>query len=163
MNNNPCVNNNFFIILFIVFSFQQNKQYPNAYLMLSLILCQLCPLNSEGKLVYISPHKRNPREEINSNLARFDNGKRLMVEAHKSKPVFMSHPRKMVGSNFVPTYHHCGVISHIRPHCSLLRQKQNHVARLIPRGHPRKHAKRGVSRIVDIPSIAYQGQLMKKI
>ena len=119
--------------------------------------------NSEGKLVYISPHKRNPREEINSNLARFDNGKRLMVEAHKSKPVFRSHPRKMVGSNFVPSYHHCGVVSHIRPHCSLLRQKQNHVARLIPRGSPRKHAKRRVSRIVDIPSIAYQGQFVKKI
>lgn len=119
--------------------------------------------NSEGKLVYISPHKRNPREEINSNLARFDNGKRLMVEAHKSKPVFRSHPRKMVGSNFVPSYHHCGVVSHIRPHCSLLRKKQNHVARLIPRGSPRKHAKRGVSRIVDIPSIAYQGQFVKKI
>ena len=119
--------------------------------------------NSEGKLVYISPHKRNPRVEINANLARFDNGKRLMVEAHKSKPVFRSHPRKMVGSNFVPTYHYCGVISHIRPYCSLLRQKQNHFARLIPRGSPGKHAKRGVSRIVDIPSIAYQGQLVKKI
>ena len=119
--------------------------------------------NSEGKLVCISPHKRNPRVEINANLARFDNGKRLMVEAHKSKPVFRSHPRKMDGSNFVPTYHHCGVVSHIRPHCSLLRQKQNHVARLIPRGSPRKHAKRGVSRIVDIPSITYQGQLLKKI
>ena len=85
--------------------------------------------NSEGKLVYISPHKRNPREEINANLARFDNGKRLMVEAHKSKPVFRSYLRKMVGSNFVPTYHHCGFISHIRSHCSLLRKKQNHVAR----------------------------------
>ena len=119
--------------------------------------------NSEGKLVYISPHKRNPKVKINANLARFDNGKRLMVEAHKSKPVFRSYLRKMVGSNFVPTYHHCGFINHIRPHCSLLRQKQNHVARLIPRGSPRDHAKRGVSRIVDIPSIAYQGQLVKKI
>ena len=114
----------------------------------------------------------NPKVEINANLARFDNGKRLTVEAHKSKLVFRSHPRKMVGSNFVPTYHHCGFINHIRPHCSLLRQKQNHVARLIPRGSPRDHAKRGVSRIVDIPSIArivdipsiaYQGQLVKKI
>lgn len=133
---------------------------PN--LMLSLILCQVCPLTPKANwytfLLIIGILKW-----INANLARFDNGKRLMVEAHKSKPVFRAQPRKMVGSNFVPNYHHCGFISHIRPHCSLLRQRQNHVTRLIPRGSPRKHAKRGVSRIVDIPSIAYQGQLVKKI
>lgn len=124
---------------------------PN--LMLSLILCQVCPLTPKANwytfLLIIGILKW-----INANLARFDNGKRLMVEAHKSKPVFRAQPRKD---------HHCGFISHIRPHCSLLRQKQNHVTRLIPRGSPRKHAKRGVSRIVDIPSIAYQGQLVKKI
>ena len=31
MNSTPRVNSNFFIIFFIVFSFQQNKRYPNAH------------------------------------------------------------------------------------------------------------------------------------
>ena len=44
----------------------------------------------------------------------------------------------MGGYKFVPTCHHCGVIGHIRPQCSLLKKEQNHVARSLlkrPWGH----------------------------
>ena len=33
MNSNRSMNNNFFIIFFIVFNFHQNKQYPNRFLL----------------------------------------------------------------------------------------------------------------------------------
>ena len=39
---------------------------------------------------------------------------------------------------FVPTCHHCGVIGHIRPQCSLLKKEKNHVVRSLlkmPWGH----------------------------
>ena len=39
----------------------------------------------------------------------------------------------MDGSKFVSTYHHCFVIGHIRPQCSLLKKEQNHVARSLPK------------------------------
>ena len=38
MNSNLCVNSNFFIIIFIVFSFQQDKRYLNRHLLFSLFL-----------------------------------------------------------------------------------------------------------------------------
>ena len=47
----------------------------------------------------------------------------------RSKPLFRSQLRDLNGSNFVPTCHHCGVISHIRPQCSMLKREQNHVTR----------------------------------
>ena len=55
---------------------------------------------SKDKSVYIPPHKRNQKVER---------------EALKPKPSFRSHPRDLSGSKFVPTCHHCDVISHIRP------------------------------------------------
>ena len=63
---------------------------------------------SNDKLVYISPHKRNQKVER---------------KALKPKPLFRSHPRELSGSKFVPTCYHCGVISHIRPQCSMLKRE----------------------------------------
>ena len=72
----------------------------------------------KDKSVYIPPHKRNQKVER---------------KALKPKPSFRSHPRDLNGSNFVLTYHHCGMISHIRPQCSMLKREQNHVARSLPK------------------------------
>ena len=66
-------------------------------------------------------------------------------KAFKPKPMFRSHPRELSGSKFVPTCHHCGVIGHIRPQCSMLKKEQNHGARSLPKkpsgafGHLRPH------------------------
>ena len=57
--------------------------------------------------VYVSPFKRNHKE--NTYFARLDKGKSSDVNAEIFKPM--------------STCHLCGVIGHIRPNCSLLRQK----------------------------------------
>ena len=57
----------------------------------------------------------------------------LERKALKPKPSFRSHPRDLNGSKFVPTCHHCGVISHIRPQCSMLKREQNYVASSLPK------------------------------
>ena len=69
---------------------------------------------SKGKSVYIPPHKRNQKVE-----------RKIL----NPKPSFRSHPRDLNESKFVLTYHHCGVIGHLRPQCSLLKREQNYVAR----------------------------------
>ena len=69
---------------------------------------------SKDKSVYIPPHKRNQKVER---------------KALKPKPSFRSHPRDLNGYKFVLTCHHCGVISHIRPQCSI----QNRVVRSLPK------------------------------
>ena len=53
---------------------------------------------SKDKSLYIPPHKRNLKVER---------------KAIQSKPPFRSQPKVLDGSEFVPTYHHCGVIGHI--------------------------------------------------
>ena len=73
---------------------------------------------SKDKSVYIPSHKRNQKVER---------------KAFKPKPMFRSHPRELSGSKFVPTRDHCGVISHIRPQCSMLKKEQNHGARSLPK------------------------------
>ena len=73
---------------------------------------------SKNKSVYIPPHKRNQKGER---------------KALKPKPLFRSHPRELSGSKFVPTCHHCDVISHIRPQCHKLKREKTHVARSLPK------------------------------
>ena len=73
---------------------------------------------AKDKSVYIPPHKRNQKVER---------------KAPKPKPLFRSHLRELSGSKFVPTCHHCGVIGHIRPQCSMLTKEQNHGARSLPK------------------------------
>ena len=64
--------------------------------------------SSKDKSVYIPPHKSNHKVER---------------DALKPKPLFRPHPRDLDGSKFVPTCHHCSVIGHIRPKCSLLKRE----------------------------------------
>ena len=73
---------------------------------------------SKDKSVYIPPHKRKQKVER---------------KASKPKPLFRSHSRELSGSKFVPNCHHCGVISHIRPQCPMLKIEQNHSARSLPK------------------------------
>ena len=73
---------------------------------------------SKDKSVYIPPHKRNQKAER---------------KALKPKPLFRFHPRELSRSKFVLTCHHCGVIGHIRPQCSMLKKEQNHGVRSLPK------------------------------
>ena len=73
---------------------------------------------SKDKPMHIPPHKQNQKVER---------------KALKPKPSFRSHPRDLNGSKFVPTCQHCGVISHIRSQCSMLKREQNHVVRSPPK------------------------------
>ena len=83
------------------------------------------------KKVYIPPFKRNNKEK--TYFARLDKGKNSDVDAEVSK--LMSKPtiREYNKSVFVPTCHLCGVIGHIRPNCSLLRQKPKSETRFVLR------------------------------
>ena len=74
------------------------------------IVCSI----SKNKLAYIPPHKRNQKVERKDL---------------KPKPPFRSQHKVLDGSKFVPTCHHCGVISHIRLQCPKLKIEQNHVVR----------------------------------
>ena len=54
-------------------------------------------------------------------------------KALKPKPLFRSHLRDLSGSKFISTCHHCDVIGHIKPQCSMLKREQNYVARSLPK------------------------------
>ena len=88
----------------------------NHVMLFDFVLSVSC--TSKDKSVYIPSHKRNQKVER---------------KALKPKPSFRSHPRDLSGSKFVPTCHHCGVINQIRPQCSMLKKKQNLVARSLPK------------------------------
>ena len=77
-------------------------------------------LKPKTKKVYIPPFKRNNKE--NAYFARLDKGKSFDVDAEISKPMSKPTVREHNKSVFVPTCHICGVVGHIRPNCSLLRQ-----------------------------------------
>ena len=62
---------------------------------------------SKDKSVYISPNKRNQKV------------KRTTL---KPKPLFRFYPRDLNGSKFISTCHHCSVIGHIKPQCSILKR-----------------------------------------
>ena len=78
-------------------------------------------LKPKSKKLYIPPFKRNRKEKV--YVARLDKGKSSYVDAEVSKLVSKPLVREQKKSVFVPTCHLCGVIGHIRPNCSLLRQK----------------------------------------
>ena len=88
----------------------------NHVMLFDFVLSVSC--TSKDKSVYIPSHKRNQKVER---------------KALKPKPSFRSHPSDLSGSKFVPTCHHCGVINQIRPQCSMLKKKQNLVARSLPK------------------------------
>ena len=78
-------------------------------------------LKPKTEKVYIPPFKRNNKEK--TYFARLDKGKSSNLDAEVSKPMSKPTVREHNNSFFVPTCHLCGVVGHIRPNCSLLRQK----------------------------------------
>ena len=88
-------------------------------------------LKPKTKKVYIPPFKRNNKDK--TYFARLDKGKSSDVDTEvfklKSKPIVREHNKYV----FVPTCHLCGVVSHIRLNCSLLRQKPKSETRFVVR------------------------------
>ena len=71
--------------------------------------------------INIPSFKRNHKE--NAYFARLNKGKSFDVDVEVSKLVSKPTVREQKKSIFVLTCHLCGVVGHIRPNCSLLRQK----------------------------------------
>ena len=88
-------------------------------------------LKPKTKKIYISPFKRNNKE--NAYFARLDKGKSSDIDAEVSKPKSKPTVREHNKFVFVPTCHLCGVVGHIRPNCSLLRQKPKSKTRFVVR------------------------------
>ena len=86
-------------------------------------------LKPKTKKFYIPPFKRNNKE--NAYFAKLDKGKSSNVDTDVSKPKSKPTVREQNKSVFVPPYHLCGVIGHIRPNCSLLRQKPKSKTRFV--------------------------------
>ena len=88
-------------------------------------------LKPKTEKVYILPFKRNNKEK--AYFARLDKGKSFDVDTYvfkpKSKPTVREHNKYV----FVPTCHLCGVVDHIRPNYSLLRQKPKSENRFVVR------------------------------
>ena len=78
-------------------------------------------LKPKTEKVYIIPFKRNNKEK--AYFARLDKGKSSDVDTEVSKLMSKPTVREYNKSVFVPTCHLWGVVGHIRPNCSLLRQK----------------------------------------
>ena len=88
-------------------------------------------LKPKTEKVYIPPFKRNNKEK--AYFARLDKGKSSDVDAEVSKPKSKLIVREYNKSVFVPTCHICGVVGHIRPNCSLLRQRPKSETRFVVR------------------------------
>ena len=88
-------------------------------------------LKPKTEKVYIPYFKRNNKEK--AYFARLDKGKSSDVDVEVSKPMSKPTVRKHNKSIFVPTCHLCGVVGHIRPNCSLLRQKPKSETRFVVR------------------------------
>ena len=88
-------------------------------------------LKPKTEKVYIPPFKRNNKEK--TYFARLEKGKSSDVDVEVFKPMSKPTVRKHNKSMFVPTCHLCGVVGHIRPNCSLLRQKSKSKTRFAVR------------------------------
>ena len=75
------------------------------------------------------PHFKMNNKEKKAYSARLEKGKSFDVDAKVSKPTVRKHNKSV----FVPTCHFCGVVGHIRPNCSLLRQKPKSETRFVVR------------------------------
>ena len=88
-------------------------------------------LKPKTKKIYIPPFKRNNKE--NAYFTRLDKGKSYDVNAKVSKSMSKPTVKEHNKSVFVPTCHLCGVVGHIRPNYSLLKQKPKSETRFIVR------------------------------
>ena len=86
-------------------------------------------LKPKTEKVYIPHFKRNNNE--NANFVRLDKGKSSDVDTEASKPMSKPTVREHNKYVFVPTCHLCSVVGHIRPNCSLLRQKPKSETRFV--------------------------------
>jgi len=84
------------------------------------LLVYSTPIKPKNDKVYIPQFRRNHKEK--TNFIRLDKGKKFDIDAKISKPVSKPIASLQKKIDFVPTYHHCYVVGHIRPNCSLLRQ-----------------------------------------
>ena len=75
------------------------------------------------------PHFKMNNKEEKAYFAGLEKGKSSDVDAKVSKPTVRKHNKSV----FVPTCHFCGVVGHIRPNCSLLRQKPKSETRFVVR------------------------------
>ena len=88
-------------------------------------------LKSKIEKVYIPLIKRKNKEK--TYFATLDKGKSFDVDAEVFKPTSKPTIREHNKSVFVPTCHRCGVVGHIRPNCSLFRQKPKFETRFVVR------------------------------
>ena len=88
-------------------------------------------LKPKTEKVYIPHFKRNNKKK--TYFARLDKGKSYDVDVEVSKPMSKPIVREYNKSIFVPTCHLYGVVGHIRPNCSLLRQKPKSETRFVVR------------------------------
>ena len=88
-------------------------------------------LKPKTEKVYIPHFKRNNKEK--TYFTRLDKSKSSDVDIDVSKPKSKPIVREHNKSVFVPTCHLCGVVGHIRPNCSLLRQKSKSEIRFVVR------------------------------
>ena len=58
---------------------------------------------------------------MKANIGRIDKGKNFDVNAEVSKPMFETPHRMKEKYEFIPIYHHCHIVGHIRPNCPKLR------------------------------------------
>ena len=89
------------------------------------------PLKPKVDKIYIPPFKRNHKEK--AYFARLDKSKSSYVNAKVSKPMSKPTVELQKKSIFVSTCHLCGIVGHIRPNCSLLRQKPKSNTRSVVR------------------------------
>ena len=85
------------------------------------------PLKTKDDKVYVPPFKRNHKQK--ACFARLDKGKSSDIDVEVFKPVSKPTTKLQKRSIFVPTYHICSVVGHIRPNCFLLRQEPKPVTR----------------------------------
>ena len=79
------------------------------------------PLKPKYDKVYVPLFKRNHKDK--AYFVRLDKSKSSDIDAKVSKPLSKPTVRLQEKYVFVPTYRLCGVAGHIKPNCSLLRQK----------------------------------------
>ena len=89
------------------------------------------PLKPKVDKIYIPPFKRNHKEK--AYFARLDKGKSSYVNAEVSKPMSKPTVELQKKSIFVPTYHLCGVVGHIRSNCTLLRKNSKSETKFVVR------------------------------
>ena len=79
------------------------------------------PLKPKVDKIYIPPFKRNHKEK--AYFARLDKAKIFYVDTEVSKSMSKPIAKLQKEFIFVSTCHLCGIVGHIRPNCSFLRQK----------------------------------------